>query len=63
MEELRNFNRPRMLLGKIEVVPLVSVKRGVPITDRWVLPGGEVVTTNQAKAFAQRKGWTFHILK
>jgi hypothetical protein len=53
---------PRLLLGDMEILPLISL-RGQVVPGKWVLPGRRVVTTREAQLIARDNGLAISIQK
>jgi len=52
---------PRMELGRYTLLPQYD-RAGNVIEDKWVLPGRQVLTTEQCQALAARNDWSIRII-
>lgn len=58
---LRSTRGLRLELGRYTIVPKVDLTDEVE-HDKWVLPGGAVLTTDECRALAARNEWPIRVV-
>lgn len=52
---------PRAVMNGFVILPLVD-SEWQPVKDQWVLPGRQVLTTQELRDLASARGWAFNVI-